>query len=442
MKPIKTLALGASILAIGMSTAQAAMSGNSDYVKDVDLTFQGTPGYIDVKNTSGSKMLKDLKLAVIDSTLDIHYQGFVQCENDKDITFGDAEIYFGSISLQNGLINDTATLAQSDANPSAKFKISAFKWITESGGPEVFKIPVNQLKNGHPALRVDVLEELNKKLQSHLNNGGKEIDFYKKDQYITLKRPVSLVGWCKKGNKTLAGFEGHNYDVKIKYKGDPSLIDAPKLNAQVINNMPNQIQQNPNLPFQLNNIEFDPGNQNYVGKCLPNQNPKIRMNFKIAGGKQGLVDLRVKAVSNQYAAYGNYFETTGIVKNPKNGGGHLDFSFPLKEMLSQNKYAFMMQLNNKTYNHNMRIEARFKNFDGSNQWSQWQDYDQAVFKHRCTPQVAVPMGGAGGKMGFDNGGTIPKLNKVQPNTSPKPPRGPLGKVAPIEATPVKPKRAQ
>jgi hypothetical protein len=305
----------------------------------------------------------------------------------------------------------------------------------------MFSVPLNKIKNGHPALRVDPLEELEKVRQAF---NGSDVDFYKQDREIVLQRPISLGAVCGKLKKTdqrSVGFETKNATIKIKYQGDPSINDKPVLNAQLTNNnMPNQVQQNPDLPFQLNDIEFQSNMPNYVGKCLPDQNPKIRVNFNVAGGKQGLVDLRIKEEGNQYADYGNFFETSGIVKDPKNAG-HLDFSFPLKEMLSQDKYAFMMQLNNQTYSHNMVIEARFKNFDSSNEWSQWKEYDNAVFKHRCTPQV-IPQGQNGGMGGYNNGGnTPPPINgtiRAVP-TSPKP----IDKIkAQKTPEPMKIKRAQ
>ncbi|MEM6781837.1 MAG: hypothetical protein AAF569_08240 [Pseudomonadota bacterium] len=164
------------------------------------------------------------------------------------------------------------------------------------------------------------------------------------------------------------------------------------------------------------------------------------MNFNVAGPKKGLIDLRIKGgTSNFYGAY-DYFETSGIVSNPANGNNYIDFSFPLKEMLSQQQYSHMAIANNKTHGHGMKLEARFKNLDGSNQWSQWEQLDQATFKHRCTPQLqgGLQGGNGGGIHGYNNGnngGNTPAINgtiqtqPVDPSPAPK-----LDKVQPKPAT--------
>jgi hypothetical protein len=160
--------------------------------------------------------------------------------------------------------------------------------------------------------------------------------------------------------------------------------------------MPNQIGNN--LPFKLDQAAFQPNMPDYTGKCVPGINPKVRMNFQVSGSETGVIDLRVVPVSNTYADYGAYFATEGMIRNPENGGGHLDFEFPLKEMLGQQKYSYMAVSDGKTYNHNMKIQARYKNLQGD-AWGEYKDFDTAVFKHRCTPQVNVQMGGGDGKVG-------------------------------------------
>jgi hypothetical protein len=451
MKPtIKTVVLSASVLAIGMgafgttTTAWADNAVMSEYVKDVDLQLPGMSAVVNVKNISGNKLASKVKLQAMENALGFEIDGTVQCAQDSDVDFSNAKVYFGPVTNNNGTISDATALDSESASVSFKtWGTTGFAkkgWLTESaGGTQLYEAKLSDVKNGHPALRVDPIAEIEKAADAFVNNGGTLADFYKHDRNIVLQRPISLAGWCQKNGQKKGGFETKNHTVTIKYQGDPAVYQVA-LNAQLANNnMPNQVQQNPDLPFQLNDVEFQPNMPNYIGKCLPDQNPKIRVNFNVAGGKQGLIDLRIKEEGNQYADYGNFFETSGIAKNPQNGGS-LDFSFPLKEMLSQDKYAFMMQLNNKTYSHNMVIEARFKNFDGSNEWSQWKEYDNAVFKHRCTPQLSPNLGGNnGGIGGYDNGGqgnAKPTFDKVQPaNPGPKP----LDKIkaAPVEAKPAR-----
>lgn len=424
---MKTLALSASVLAIGLcATAMnnKVMAGDnytSEYVTGINLSFPGQAAVLTVRNISPNKMVDAVDLKVQESKLDFDMSGSVTCKSANKVAFHGAWGYFGPVAM-GGLNNlkTEATLHYDDLDVAYTDKNHDIAEYTV----DTLSVPYSKIKSGHPAIRVDAVAEIEKKLQAFVQNGGKASDFYKQDQDIVLQRPIALVAMCGKPADNTYGYVNKNHTVQIKYIGDPAVQDVPILNAQM-NNNPNQIGQNENLPFQLNNIQFQPNIPHYTGKCVPDQNPKIRVNFNIAGGKQGLIDLRIASVSNQYADYGNYFETAGIAKNPNNGGGHLDFSFPLKEMLSQEKYSWMVELNNKTYSHNMRIEARFKNFDGSNQWSQWQEFDTAVFKHRCVPQLAPQLqGGLNGSVGgFQNGD----------NDSPKP-------GGTIQAMPVTPKQ--
>lgn len=381
-----------------------------DYIETITLQAGSNPaGVVTLKNMAASPFADDANIQLEGSTLNISLNGYVKCVKDKDVNFDKAEVYFGPAQVNGGAVEAPQALHHAVYHPTFTEwdGVGNGQWNSESGNDETFNVPLNSIKNGHPAVRFNPVEEFNKKLQQHVQGGGKKFEFLKQDQSLTVNRTISMVGWCREGGTKDPEAASATVTLKVQYKGDGKLTgDKVTVNAQVGQNMPNQIGQNPNLPFQLNNVQFQPNMPHYTGKCLPDQNPTIRMNFTVSGGKQGEIDLRVAAVSNTYGAYGNYFETAGIVKNPKNGGGYLDFTFPLKEMLAQDKYAYMAIADNKTYSHNMRIEARYKNLEDGT-WSAWKQFDTAVFKHRCTPQVNVPMGGNnGGKIGgFDNGGS-------------------------------------
>jgi len=389
--------LGAAVL---VSSHALAVNVSSEYVKSVNLSFPGLAAVINVENTSANKHINSLNLKVQEQNMDFTLSGMVTCRKGNKIKYSGNVAYFGPVALGGfGQLITTATLHSENQLDLPSTKEGSNEVIEYS--EDVFSVPLNKVKNGHPSVKVDPIAELNKKLQAHIQGGGTKLSFFQQDQQIVLQRPISLGGFCHKEGDVKPGYATHNHTIQIKYKGDPQLNEKAVLNAQLGQMQNGNIQVNPNLPFQLSSAEFQPNIPHHIGKCIPDQNPKIRMNFTVSGGKKGVIDLKVEAVSNQYAAYGNYFETTGMVRDPKNGNSHLDFSFPLKEMLSQDKYSYMT-LPNKTYNHNMRIKARYRDFD-SNSWTEYKDFGTAVFKHRCTPQLKPSLGNNPGQIkGFQN----------------------------------------
>ncbi len=427
MNPIKSSILSASLIALALASSQTyATSGTSQYVKDVRLSFPGMAAVINIENTSANKHLNALDLKVKTNALNFDISGTVECQG-TNVSMAAAYAFFGPVNISGSGLNTNATLYQENS-----IVVSEDDGGIVENSSDTFTVPLNSIKNGHPALRIDALEELNKKLQAHIQGGGTALDFYKHDQDIVLQRPISLGAVCSKENnpnKASAGYETKNHVVQIKYKGDPALNETPVLNAQLKGNMANQIDAG-DQPFKLNSAEFMANIPHHFGQCIPNQNPVIRVNYNITGDEMGEMDFRIVAYSNQYADYGTYYQNLGVAKNPKNAGHnqHFDFAFPLKELLSQQKYSWMAISNNTTYNHNMLLQARSKPQFG--QMSQWKDMDTAIFKHRCVPQLNGQLGNQGGVQGYDNGnepvfnGTI-KAAPLTPTPKPAGVRAPL-----------------
>ncbi|WP_085906905.1 hypothetical protein [Kiloniella majae] len=435
MNRFQKILLGASAAALGVSSIAsnavfAASSGNSEYVQNVDLSFPGYAAVINVKNTSGSKSVNNVNLQVQESSIEIEADGFVQCGNDKKITFKDAKIYFGPLSMFVDDINDNAALYQADYEVSNKTRIGLGKWMTEgTSGDESFTVPLNQIKNGHPAVRVDPLEEINKKLQSHLQGGGSKADFYKTDQEVVLQRPVSLAGWCRKylspgHSPWKAGFETKNFTIQVKYKGDPAITDKPLLNAQ-LGQVGNNPQYNNNQSLLLNQATFQPNMPHHIGKCSEGTpNPKIRVNYKGAG--KGTVRFKVGVKNSE----GNFVLPNVYLGSYDSAGQinrHFDFDYPLIEKMYNHQQFKWWNTINKTYEHAMTIEAQVKD-QNSDSYGPWEEFGSATFKHRCTPQVNVNVGGAkaGGYQSQDNA----NQPTVKPILQTKPQRGPLGKAEP------------
>lgn len=438
---MKYFIVKASIIAMGLASFGVHASL---HVKQLDFTLNYSAD-IHVKNVSGDTSPSEVELQVQESSIDIYADGFIECANDKDVRFktDSAKIYFGPVSFvsHSTTINSSATLYQSSHPIGFKHRTwKAGTWFEEAiPKNQVFTVPLTAIKNGHPALRVNALAELNKKLQAYLQKGGQAIDFYKSDQKITLQRPISLSAACEgnagssKGNMGTQ-FQTRDYQITIRYEGDPNLTDEPAkpLVAVSVKAAGNeQSQLNNILPFKLDKATFQPNMPNYVGQCIPDKNPKLRMNFQMSGSEMGEIDVRVVGASN-FGPQETYFETTGVVTNPKGGDSYLDFDFPLKELLAKNMYSYMAVSSNTTYNHSLHIQARYKNFtDGT--WSEYKNFGGAQFKHRCTPQVAVELGGNGGKLGYQEGNNPKPGLYVQPITPSPNPVKPLGVQVPKPA---------
>ncbi|WP_438971867.1 hypothetical protein, partial [Methylophaga sp.] len=184
MKINKSSLLSASVIAIALASSQAySASGTSQYVEDVSLSFPGMAAVINIKNNSANKELSALDLGVTTNNMDFDIAGRVTCKG-SNVSMVTSNAYFGPVNISGTGINSSSTLYN-----------KAVSVAEDDGGiveytPDTFTVPLNSVKNGHPALRVDPLEELNKKLQTHIQGGGKALDFYKQDQDIVIKRPI------------------------------------------------------------------------------------------------------------------------------------------------------------------------------------------------------------------------------------------------------------
>ena len=343
--------------------------------------------------------------------------GFVQCAKDNKVNNSNSKAYFGPLGM-GGLdnISDTATLHSQSIEVSEKFW-GANQWIIESPGEDnpTFTVPLNKIKNGHPAVRVDPLEELEKARQAF---NGSDLDFYKQDREIVIQRPVSLAGWCAKDGLEKAGFETKDFTIQIKYKGDPELTKTPVLNAQLGNNNPNQIQVG-DQPLKITEMTFQPNMPHHVGACPATT--KIRVNYK--GQGEGEIKIRVNDGGN------TIYQSNKIAFDAKNGAKFYDFEIDTPAV---SKFDL-----NKTFTRDLKVYVLGKD-DEAPVWSgNYQVKDQADWKYRCTPQLNPGLGGQGHIGGYDNGGNE-ALGKG--TIQAKPQRGSLGKAAPSEPAP-KPKRA-
>lgn len=420
MNTLKKIALSASVLTLGTgfvslaADVEAAVSGNSEYVQNVNLDFPGYAAVINVRNVSGNKLASAVKLEAQETDIEIDTETTTHCAKDKKIGGGGTRIYFGPVSMKaSGYVDISKTLHSAPNGGSYKSWYGATKgWMLQGDSSGKYNAPLASLKNGPASLRLDPIEAINKLLQVHLLDGGTKAEFFKKDHQVIVKRPISGVGFCKKGNSKKAGFETKDFTIQIRYKADPAVYDTPQLNAAL--GQQNNQQIDSNSPFKIEGFEFQQNIPAYVGKCAPQQGPKIRLNFQVSDKGKGKIWLRVKPGSNAYVGYPLYFAQGPIVHEAAQGNGQLDFEFPLKDILTKAQYAYMKTPTNKTHQHNMIIQARYKG-ENDDQASVWKDYDTAVFKHRCTGNAFV-----GGKSSFANGGGNPGPKPLHAKPTAKP----------------------
>lgn len=410
MKPtFKTLILGASILSLGLGVfatanrAIAANSGSSEYVEYVDLNLLGVAPTINIQNKAANKHINALDLKVQESSITYDVAGSVKCKGfNVEPNLGTA--YFGPLAM-GGFENliTTATLYHEGSFPVADVDDK----IVESGN-NPFVIPLNQIKNGNPALKVDALAELEKARQAF---NGTDLEFFKHDREIVIQRPISFGVTCAKKtnpNKSSAGFETEMGVIHIKYKGDPALNDTPVVKAQIANNMPNQVQAGES-PLKITSMTFQPNMPHHIGACPGSKT--IRVNYM----GQGEGEIKIRVTDGGQTIY----QSGAIAYN--GGQQHHDFEMSVPAAAPADL--------NKTVSHDLKVHVLEKD-DDANVWpTHYQLKDQKEWKHRCTPQLNPNLGGNGGIGGYKNdaqGGNATQLDKIQAQPV-KPARAKIGR---------------
>ena len=387
MKSIKTLALAVTVLIIGGSAISAtethAGSYYSEQIKSIDIDFGASKVIIPMKNISNDKYVNNVVLKPDGTHVNIPVTGGVWCAQDKRTTFREARAYFGPLlgggnqmSTSSTLYNEIYQVAFHEWTGSIK------KWINEAGYDDIFSVPLSKIKNGSSDTKIDPQAEMEKKLQAHLQGGGTRLSFYKNNQEVTLSRTIAIAGWCKKdpvfGGSTIGlGYKSKNLDFVIRYTGDKSLTNQVQLNAQLGQNLPNQIQAG-DQPFKIVTIEFQPNMPHYIGVCAASQT--IRVNYI----GQGRGELKVRVNDGSETIY----QSNKIPFDSNNGSQYHDFNIDVPK-------ASKFDLN-KTVAHNLKVYVQGKDENEQIWPTNWQYKDAKTWNHRCTPKVNVGTGGMGG----------------------------------------------
>ncbi|WP_025900028.1 hypothetical protein [Sneathiella glossodoripedis] len=306
------------VACIGSAAANSPRS-NSSQVEDVTLSQVGINFHVTLKNMAANKHVDNIDIQPEKNTFNIPLKGYVKCKKSKKIEFTKAQVYFGTVKRVGKNVEPISVLHDATYHPSFAEWTGVFGgWVTEAGNSDPFVVPLNKVKNGHPAIRFDPLALFNEKLQAHINGGGSKIEFLKQDQYINVNRPISLAGTCREAETFSKSTNGSGYitasiPLTIMYKGDAKIFGG-----MGGGNIANQLA----APFQVTSASVTPHIKDYVGKC------PVDLKFRVAFNAQGSGDIKFRLVSEQGAK--GPIKSINITKND-NGVKVFDFARSIQE---------------------------------------------------------------------------------------------------------------
>ena len=316
-------------LAMGVYSGAEANSprSNSSQVRDVTLSQPGINLHVQLENKSQNKHVSNVNIQPTSDVMAIPLKGFVQCAKDKGTDFIGAKMYFGTVQRTGKNVVPINVLHEDTYYPTASEWTGLLGgWVAEAGNYEPFEVPLGAVKNGPQDLRIDPLAEFNKKLQKHINEGGSKLEFLKKEQFITLNRPISLAGTCRESisfsqSEIGSGYITASIPITIRYKGDPELYGGVDKG-----NMANDLA----VPFQVTSTKVIPHVKDYVGEC------PVDLKFRLSMKAQGTGTVKFRMVSEQGAKGpihsinfnkndlgSKVFDFTRAIKDPQKAGGNL-----------------------------------------------------------------------------------------------------------------------
>jgi hypothetical protein len=224
MKTALLTALGA-LLASG--TALADRTDYSRGVHSIEITSYLSLPPIVVANVSADRTVEGRELRVSSATsIPLNVRGKITCTNlapSGSNGVRAAQVMFENPILSGDSIQD---LGVPDDKKSERVEFPL-------GGPLSAEVDIDTAytfsatwpRDALVTLFFSPVHRVEHRLKQYVQNGGRAIDFLRRDDVFEEKIQVNLVGWC--GAAELAGLRQLDLVARIFYKGDPSLVDTP-----------------------------------------------------------------------------------------------------------------------------------------------------------------------------------------------------------------------
>ncbi|WP_157845944.1 hypothetical protein [Kiloniella litopenaei] len=223
LKYFYRLLLAVSIL-VSMNVDGGA-DENSGLVKKVSLVLKSDNVVLQVNRSDISDSIEFLnKLDYLDVLVD----GYVICSEEATLVPENTEVYFGT--YERALYGTRYPVHSQEWNNAAVQGETKY-----SSGPQVFRVPLENISNGHSTLRVDTNELMQKKLLNHLKTGEPLKNFYQNTHEITLSRTITLIAECESEGKRSFGYDTQNVNITVQYQGDPGYSNSKLIDRQLSN---------------------------------------------------------------------------------------------------------------------------------------------------------------------------------------------------------------
>ncbi|KLN59818.1 hypothetical protein WH96_15655 [Kiloniella spongiae] len=248
-----------------MMNASAGAEESSGFVKAVNLELRSDNIVLQVNRSDGSD---NIEFLTVPPYLELLADGYVKCSIDAKIVPENTEIYFGTF--------DRILYGETYPPHLNEWNASTSEWETKySSDPQVFRVPLSNISNGHSSLRVDVKELMQKKLLGYLEEGKTFENFYQDSHEIILSRAITLITECESKGERFSGYDTETINIVIRYKGDQNFSGSKSLDRQIANF---------NKSFlKLTDVSIFQPSLMYSGVCHAETTSPVRFSYTAVG---------------------------------------------------------------------------------------------------------------------------------------------------------------